>query len=110
MPKSKRTKTQRRKKIMKTTQSKRAGITFPVGRVGRYLRQKKYAPRIGAGAPIYLAAVLEYLCAEVLELAGNIAKEHGRKTINPNFIKMAIQQDDEFKKMMQDCHFPEGSV
>ena len=56
-----------------TTSSAKAGLQFPVGRIGRYLRQGKYATRMGAGAPVYLAAVLEYLCAEILELAGNAA-------------------------------------
>ena len=31
---------------------------FPVGRIARYLKKGKYATRIGAGAPVYLAAVL----------------------------------------------------
>ena len=52
------------------SRSAKAGLQFPVGRVARYLKKGKYAERIGAGAPVYLAAVLEYLTAEVLELAG----------------------------------------
>ena len=92
------------------TQSSRAGLTFPVGRVGRILRTKKYSQRVGAGAPVYIAAVLEYLTAEILELAGNMAKEHGRKTISPRFITLAILQDDELKKMMQNTHCFEGGV
>ena len=44
------------------SRSAKAGLQFPVGRVARYLKAGKYATRVGAGAPVYLAAVLEYLC------------------------------------------------
>ena len=58
-----------KKKSKSTSRSAKAGLQFPVGRVARYLRQGRVAARIGAGAPVYMAAVLEYLCAEILELA-----------------------------------------
>ena len=48
------------------TRSVRAGLQFPVGRIGRFLKKGRYAQRVGTGAPVYLAAVLEYLAAEVL--------------------------------------------
>ena len=66
-----------------TSSSSKAGLQFPVGRIGRYLRQGKYATRMGAGAPVYLAAVLEYLCAEILELAGNAARDNKKSRIIP---------------------------
>ncbi|KAF7040638.1 hypothetical protein CFC21_050530 [Triticum aestivum] len=47
------------------TRSVRAGLQFPVGRIGRYLKKGRYAQRVGSGAPVYLAAVLEYLATEV---------------------------------------------
>ncbi|XP_007883238.2 histone H2A-like [Callorhinchus milii] len=53
------------------SRSSRAGLQFPVGRVHRHLRKGNYADGVGAGAPVYVAAVLEYLIAEVLELAGS---------------------------------------
>ncbi|GAA5887008.1 hypothetical protein JCM5296_005222 [Sporobolomyces johnsonii] len=57
-----------------SSRSNRAGLQFPVGRIHRFLKKGNYAKRIGAGAPVYLAAVLEYLTAEILELAGNAAR------------------------------------
>ena len=50
------------------SRSHKAGLQFPVGRIARFLKAGKYAERVGAGAPVYLAAVLEYLAAEVLLL------------------------------------------
>ena len=76
-----------------TSKSSKAGLQFPVGRIGRLLRNAKYAERVGAGAPVYLAAVLEYLAAEVLELAGNAAKDNKKNRINPRHILLAVRND-----------------
>ncbi len=73
MPRGKKSKRSRT-----VSQSTRAGISFPVGRIGSYMRSKKYSARTGAGAPVFLGAVLEYLCAEVLESAGDVCKQSGR--------------------------------
>ena len=55
-----------RKKASKpVSRSQKAGLQFPVGRVARFLKAGRYAQRVGAGAPVYLSAVLEYLAAEV---------------------------------------------
>ena len=47
------------------SRSQKAGLQFPVGRIARFLKAGKYAERVGAGSPVYLSAVLEYLAAEV---------------------------------------------
>ena len=65
------------------SRSSRAGLQFPVGRIHRLLRKGNYAERVGAGAPVYLAAVMEYLAAEVLELAGNAARDNKKSRIIP---------------------------
>ena len=83
-----------------TTASAKAGLQFPVGRIGRYLRQGKYASRMGAGAPVYLAAVLEYLCAEILELAGNAARDNKKSRIVPRHITLAVKNDEELNKLL----------
>ena len=61
------------------SRSARAGLQFPVGRIARYMKQGGYGQRIGGGAPVYVAAVLEYLTAEVLELAGNAARDNKKR-------------------------------
>ena len=73
-------------KAKSKTRSTRAGLQFPVGRVHRMLRKGNYAQRVGAGAPVYLAAVLEYLSAEVLELAGNAARDNKKTRIIPRHL------------------------
>ena len=47
------------------SRSSKAGLQFPVGRIARFLKAGRYSQRVGSGSPVYLSAVLEYLCAEV---------------------------------------------
>jgi histone H2A len=54
------------------SRSHKAGLQFPVGRIARFLKAGKYSTRVGAGAPVYLAAVLEYLAAEVWMFASAV--------------------------------------
>ena len=88
----------------------RAGLQFPVGRIARFLKQGRHAQRVGAGAPVYLAAVLEYLAAEVLELAGNAAKDNKRGRIVPRHILLAIKNDEELNKLLQGTTIASGGV
>ena len=93
-----------------TTRSAKAGLQFPVGRVGRYLKKGKYATRVGAGAPVYLAAVLEYLTAEVLELAGNASRDNKKTRIVPRHIQLAIRNDEELSKLLGAVTIAAGGV
>lgn len=93
-----------------TSSSSKAGLQFPVGRIGRYLRQGKYATRMGAGAPVYLAAVLEYLCAEILELAGNAARDNKKSRIIPRHITLAVKNDEELNRLLGNVTIASGGV
>merc|ERR1712173_471036 len=90
--------------------SARAGVQFPVGRIARYMREGGYAKRVGAGAPVYVAAVLEYLCAELLELAGNAARDNKKQRIIPRHIQLAVRNDEELNKLLGDVTITGGGV
>ncbi|KAF7098427.1 hypothetical protein CFC21_100170 [Triticum aestivum] len=120
------------------SRSSKAGLQFPVGRVARYLKVGKYAQRVGAGAPVYLAAVLEYLAAEVrvpspaapfpmschsgshriflslliqtLELAGNAARDNKKNRIVPRHIQLAVRNDEELSRLLGSVTIAAGGV
>ena len=92
------------------TKSAKAGLQFPVGRITRYLKAGKFATRVGAGAPVYLAAVLEYLSAEILELAGNASRDNKKKRIIPRHIQLAIRNDEELNKLLGGVTIASGGV
>lgn len=97
----------RKKSVSRTV---KAGLQFPVGRIARYLKKGRYAKRVGGGAAVYVAAVLEYLAAEVLELAGNAARDNKKTRIIPRHIQLAVRNDDELGKLLGKVTIASGGV
>ncbi|KAK2959521.1 putative Histone H2A [Blattamonas nauphoetae] len=92
----------------RTSHSKtaKAGLVFPVARIFKYLKAGRYTPRVSGGASCYLAAVLEYLTAEVLEISGSCAKDEKNKIIKPSHIHSAVRDDEELQKLFGTCIIP----
>ena len=80
--------------------SERIGLSISIDQVMALLRAGEYASRIGAGAPVYLAAVLEFLLAELLELALSEARSKMTSRIVPRHITLAVKNDEEFNKLL----------
>ncbi|XP_063713485.1 core histone macro-H2A.1-like [Symsagittifera roscoffensis] len=92
------------------SRSQRAGVLFPVSRFRRYLKDLLKKFRIGVGASVYLAAVIEYLTAEVLELAGNASRDNKRKRVIPRHILLAIANDEELHELLKHVTIPQAGV
>uniref|UniRef100_A0A452H667 Histone H2A n=1 Tax=Gopherus agassizii TaxID=38772 RepID=A0A452H667_9SAUR len=97
-------------RVKAKSRSSRASLQFPVGHVHRLLRKGNYAERSGAGAPVYMAAVLEYLTAEILELAGNAACDNKKTRIIPHHLQLAIRNDKELNKLLGKVTIAQGGV
>lgn len=93
-----------------SSRSEKAGLQFPVGRTARFIREGHYAHRTGVGASVYLAAVLEYLTAELLELAGNVARDLKKTRIVPRHLALAIRGDEELANLLGHVTIASGGV
>ena len=59
---------------------------------------------------VYLAAVLEYITAEVLELSGKVAKVDGAIYITPRHVFLGIRNDKELDEMFRHCVIRQSGV
>ena len=91
------------------SRSSRARLQFPVGRIHRLLRKGSYSKRVGTGAPVYLAAVID-LNAEILKLAGNAARYNKKTRIIPCHLQLAVPNDQELNKLLAGVTIAQGGV
>jgi histone H3/H4 len=93
---------------------RRAGIEFSISRVESQLRKNACNKcRVGKNASVYLAAVLNYLSAEILELAGNVARDHRPRTprrITVRDLMLAVKEDGELTSLFRRRVFVGGGV
>ena len=86
----------------RTTDAVKAGLVIPPIRIRTIIKDNvddyKLNTRLSETTSVYLAAVVEYLLMEILELSGNIAKKEGKNKIIFEYIEKAIQNDKELKK------------
>lgn len=77
----------------------RASLQFPVIRFWNLMKKHGTTERVSKIAAIYIAAVLEYLTAEILDLAGNVARDNNFTRIKPRHIFLALQNDAELSRI-----------
>ena len=75
------------------SQSSKAGLIFPVGRIGSTLRRGRYAARVSSSAAVFLAAAAEFLVGEVLETASKaVLQRGGAKRITPRALAPGAEE------------------
>ncbi|PAV62321.1 hypothetical protein WR25_12438 [Diploscapter pachys] len=101
---------QRTRKTKRESKSERAGLVLPVARTWRYLKRQLIKRRIRLDAAIYLTAVLEYLIAEMLLVAGEAASDNDAKRITPRFVYLAAQLDEEILSLFKNVIIPDAGI
>ncbi|XP_076963638.1 histone H2A-like 3 [Callospermophilus lateralis] len=84
------------------SRSTRAQLQFPVSRVDRFLRQGHYGQRLSSSAPVFLAGVLEYLTAKILDLAGQEAHSNRKMRITPEHVGKVLEKNRHLYRLFED--------
>ena len=99
-----------RARLGRVSRSHQVGLVFPVARLHQYLQQATPFRNVSEGAAVYLAAALEYLCAEMLIITNECARCHHKARITPRHIQLAIQRDEDVRDLLMEVVIPVGGV
>ena len=93
----------KKQKKEKTSKAAKAGLTLSVSRTSKifYPYVQGLNIRKGVSAAIFLAGALEYLAAEILQLAGNAARDSKKVSIKPRHLVLAINNDEELNVLFR---------
>jgi len=92
------------------SKSVKAGLVMPVKRVYDALKKGRHAPKVRVNTAVFLSATLEWLVAEVLDLAGNCSKYMKKRIITPHHIQLTFLYDLELCELTKGVIVPEGGV
>ena len=95
---------------LRRSMSSKAKIIFPAARIKRYLREDRFATKISPKSCVYLAAVLEYLTAEILDISSDVASQSKRKRINPRYLTLGIKSDEELNRLLPNVTIKQGGI
>ncbi|CAG9315173.1 unnamed protein product [Blepharisma stoltei] len=84
------------------SQSSTCDLIFPIFKISKKIKKAHIAPSTSQKASVFLTAVLEYLTAEVLDIAGDVSLQRQKKCIKPSHIKHAISHDEELGTLLGD--------
>jgi len=91
------------KESERVSRTSRAGLQFSVSACEHFLRD--FGKSVGSTAAVYLAAILEYITAEILELAGNAARDNKEVRVSARHMFLAVDNDEELKKLFEKLNY-----
>lgn len=96
-------KKEKKEEIKTVTMAHRSGLQFPPSRFRRFLNE--YKVRTSPNALVYMAAVIEYIAAELLELGGNVARDNKKLRITIRHVYLVTANDEEIGRLFDSLNF-----
>lgn len=83
-----------------TSKASKAGLLFPVPKINKRMGKSGWTERVGGTAPIWVAAVVEYIAGEIVQAAGETCTTGGKhKRITPRDVILAVRNDPDLNRL-----------
>lgn len=87
-------------KLEKISRNKKASLILSISKTETILRTY-HCGNIAELTPIYLAAILEYIIAEILDLSVNAVRDSRKHTISSKHLLLVIQNDYALERLLR---------